>query len=128
MVDNERLAGATVLVTGGASGLGAAVVTAVAAAGGKPVVLDVRAPAAGTDWAEVDLSDGRAAERTVTDVVERLGGLDAVVTCAGIDACGPLERIDGSDWVRVAAVNLLGSAAVARAAMPALVAGRGRVV
>src|SRR4051812_14165508 len=40
MVDNDRLAGATVLVTGGASGLGAAVVTAVAAAGGKPVVLD----------------------------------------------------------------------------------------
>jgi NAD(P)-dependent dehydrogenase (short-subunit alcohol dehydrogenase family) len=128
MVDNDRLAGATVLVTGGASGLGAAVVTAVAAAGGKPVVLDVRRPSGGTDWAEVDLSDGRAAERAVTDVAERLGGLDAVVTCAGIDACGPLERIDGSDWDRVVAVNLMGTAAVVRAALPALAAGRGRVV
>ena len=51
----------TVLVTGGASGLGAAVAAAVEAEGGTPVVLDRNPPANGFAWQEVDLADGRAA-------------------------------------------------------------------
>ena len=51
----------TVLVTGGASGLGAAVVAAVAREGGKPVVLDRQAPADGVAWEEVDLTRGQFA-------------------------------------------------------------------
>ncbi|MFG3709281.1 SDR family NAD(P)-dependent oxidoreductase, partial [Micromonospora sp. NPDC047670] len=49
-------AGQTVLVTGGSSGLGAAVVTAVAKAGGRPVVLDRQPPADGVPWLECDLA------------------------------------------------------------------------
>jgi NAD(P)-dependent dehydrogenase (short-subunit alcohol dehydrogenase family) len=127
--------GRTVLVTGGASGLGAAVVDAVRRAGGAPVVLDRRQPApdgsAGgppPDHVVVDLADTRAAERAVEEVARRRGGLDAVVTAAGIDACGPLDRVDGAAWERVVAVNLLGTAAVVRAALPHLVRSRGRVV
>ena len=52
----------TVLVTGGSSGLGAAVAAAVEAEGGTPVVLDRRAPANGFAWQEVDLADSREAE------------------------------------------------------------------
>jgi NAD(P)-dependent dehydrogenase (short-subunit alcohol dehydrogenase family) len=118
----------TVLVTGGASGLGAAVAQAVAAAGGTPSVLDRVEPAFPVDHELVDLADGRAAEAAVTRVAERLGRLDGVVTAAGVDACGPLDGVPADAWERVVAVNLLGTAAVVRAALPHLAAGRGKVV
>jgi NAD(P)-dependent dehydrogenase (short-subunit alcohol dehydrogenase family) len=117
----------TVLVTGGASGLGAAVVDAVAGQGGRPVVLD-RLATGGDDDVRVDLADSRAAEEAVRYASEHVGGLDAVVTCAGIDACGRLADIRGDDWDRVIRVNLLGTAAVVRAALPDLVERHGRVV
>jgi NAD(P)-dependent dehydrogenase (short-subunit alcohol dehydrogenase family) len=118
----------TVLVTGGASGLGAAVAEAVRDAGGRPVVLD-RVPARlDVEQEVVDLADTRAAEAAVRAVSERVGGLDAVVTCAGTDACGRLDDVPGEDWDRVVIVNLLGTVAVVRAAMPDLLARRGRVV
>ena len=117
-----------VVVTGGASGLGAAVVRAVQAAGGTPVVLDLADPGDGTEAVSVDLADPRAAEAAVRDLAERHGGLGAVVTAAGIDACGRLSDVDADRWDRVVAVNLLGTAAVVRAALPALEASRGRVV
>jgi NAD(P)-dependent dehydrogenase (short-subunit alcohol dehydrogenase family) len=118
----------TVIVTGGASGLGAAVAQAVEQAGGTPVVLDLQEPQNGFERELVDLSDGRAAERAVREVAERHGGLDAVVTAAGVDACGPIEKIEPERWERVIAVNLLGTAAVVRAALPYLERSRGRIV
>ena len=117
-----------VLVTGGASGLGGAVAQAVAAAGGTPYVLDLVQPAFTADHELVDLADGRAAEAAVTRVAERLGRLDGVVTAAGVDACGPLDGVPADAWERVVAVNLLGTAAVVRAALPHLAASRGKVV
>jgi NAD(P)-dependent dehydrogenase (short-subunit alcohol dehydrogenase family) len=118
----------TVVVTGGASGLGAAVADAVRDAGYTPVVLDRRPPRDGLAYTEVDLADTRATEAAVREVAEAGGGLAAVVTAAGTDACGDLSDIDGADWDRVVMVNLLGTAAVVRAALPYLEAGRGRVV
>jgi NAD(P)-dependent dehydrogenase (short-subunit alcohol dehydrogenase family) len=118
----------TVIVTGGASGLGAAVADRVAAVGGTPVVFDVNEARDGFEQELVDVSDGRAAERAVASVAERHGGLDAVVTAAGIDACGPLERIPQEAWERVIGVNLLGTVAVVRAALPYLERSHGRVV
>jgi len=118
----------TVLVTGGASGLGAAVAAAVADQGGRPVVLDRVKTGTDVEQEVVDLADTRAAEQTVRAVSQRVGGLDAVVTCAGTDACGRLDDIDGDDWDRVVTVNLLGTAAVVRAALPELRERRGRVV
>jgi NAD(P)-dependent dehydrogenase (short-subunit alcohol dehydrogenase family) len=109
-----------VLVTGGASGLGAAVAQAVQAAGGRPFVLDLVAPPFPVDHLLVDLADGRAAAAAVDAAAERLGGLDGVVTAAGVDACGPLDRVPADAWERVVAVNLLGTAAVVRAALPHL--------
>ncbi len=122
----------TVLVTGGSSGLGGAVVAAVAAAGGRPVSLD-RVPSPELEQravaqVQVDLGDSRAAEAAVRRVSELVGGVDAVVTCAGTDACGRLEDVPGEDWDRVVLVNLVGTAAVVRAALPDLLARRGRVV
>jgi NAD(P)-dependent dehydrogenase (short-subunit alcohol dehydrogenase family) len=115
-------------VTGGASGLGAAVAAGIAAVGGTPVVLDRRAPAPGTAHELVDLGDSKDAEEAVRRVAEQHGRIDAVVTCAGIDVPGPLTAVPTETWERIVAVNLLGTAAVVRAALPHLEASGGRVV
>ena len=118
----------TVLVTGGASGLGAAVAQAVEKAGGRPVVLDRVAVDGDVEQEVVDLADRRATENAVRAVSERVGGIDAVVTCAGTDACGKLDDVPADDWDKVVQVNLLGTVAVVRAALPDLRQRHGRVV
>jgi NAD(P)-dependent dehydrogenase (short-subunit alcohol dehydrogenase family) len=121
----------TVIVTGGASGLGDAVVRAVAQAGGRAVVLDRHAPpddSPAHGAVKVDLADGRAAEAAVRGVAADHGGLDAVVTAAGVDSCGKLEDVDPDAWENVVRVNLLGTAAVIRAALPSLRERHGRIV
>jgi NAD(P)-dependent dehydrogenase (short-subunit alcohol dehydrogenase family) len=130
----------TVLVTGAASGLGRAVAAAVTAAGGRPLLVD-RVPVAddppgslapasrrGAESAVVDLADTAAAEDTVRALVERAGGVDAVVTAAGTDRCGALGDVPAAEWEQVVRVNLFGTAAVIRAALPALRHRRGRIV
>ncbi|MEH1030171.1 SDR family oxidoreductase [Micromonospora profundi] len=121
-------AGRTVLVTGGSSGLGAAVVAAVAASGGRPLVLDRRPPADGVSWTECDLADTRAAEEATRHLAEQAGGLDAVVTAAGMDVPGRLADVPGETWDRIVAVDLLATAAVIRAALPFLQTSGGRIV
>lgn len=118
-----------VLVTGGASGLGAAVVDAVLKAGGTPVVLDrdIRNVTAAKAF-EVDVSDRAAVGEAVQQAAQTLNGLDAVVTAAGIDRCGKLQDVAADEWERVIGVNLLGTVSVVRAALPYLKTSRGRVV
>ena len=118
----------TVLVTGGARGLGAAVADAVAKAGGTPVVLDLAEPDRPYEHLQVDLADGRATEAAVGQVAETHQDLRGVVTAAGIDACGDLLDVDADAWERVVAVNLLGTAAVVRASAPHLERTGGRIV
>ena len=132
MAEDPREVG-IVLVTGGASGLGAATVRAIAAAGGRALVLDRVPPPEGVtdsvaDFEVVDLADARAAEAAVRAVADRAGGLDAVFTAAGTDRCGTLAEVPGEEWDRVVLVNLLGTAAVVRAALPYLERSSGRVV
>ena len=118
----------TVLVTGGSSGLGAAVAHAVQAHGGTAIVLDRVAPQNGFAFEQVDLANPREAEAAVRRVADEAGGLDAVVTAAGTDACGDIHEVDPDDWDRVVLVNLLGTAAVVRASLPYLEHSQGRVV
>ena len=117
-----------VLITGGASGLGAATVDAIAKAGGTPLVLDRNSPAAGVPYVPVDLADTEATERAVTELAATAGGLDVVFTAAGIDTPGKFDEVSTSDWERVLRVNLLGTAAVVRAALPYLKRSHGTVV
>jgi NAD(P)-dependent dehydrogenase (short-subunit alcohol dehydrogenase family) len=116
------------LVTGGASGLGAAAARAIAASGGTPVVLDRSAPSDDVDHELVDLARGREAEAAVDRVARRHGRLDAVISAAGIDSCGTLAEVPPDAWERVLMVNRLGTAAVVRAALPWLTRSQGRVV
>ena len=115
-------------MTGGASGLGAAVAKAVAKNGAAPIVLDRIAPSFEVEHELVDLAETRAAEAVVRRVAERHEGLDALVAAAGTDSCGKLVDVPAEEWERVIAVNLLGTAAVTRAALPYLEASGGRVV
>jgi NAD(P)-dependent dehydrogenase (short-subunit alcohol dehydrogenase family) len=118
----------TVIVTGGASGLGAAVVDAVRAAGGDPFVLDRAPPRIDLPHRIVDLAETDAAAGAVEEAARLNGGLSAIVTCAGTDVCGRLEDVSAADWERVVRVNLFGTAAVVRAALPHLERAGGRVV
>jgi NADP-dependent 3-hydroxy acid dehydrogenase YdfG len=120
--------GGAVLVTGGSSGLGEAVVAAVRRRGGVAVVLDLVAPAADIPWVKVDLADLVAADAAVYQAQKLVGPLGGLVAAAGTDSCGRLDDVALADWTRVVAVNLLGTAAVVRAALPALRLSRGRVV
>jgi NAD(P)-dependent dehydrogenase (short-subunit alcohol dehydrogenase family) len=118
-----------VIITGGSSGLGAAVVDAVLKEGGRPIVLDRQRPAVDVPWIECDLADTRAAEAATREAIEQAGGrIDGVVTAAGMDVPGALADIPGDTWDRIVAINLLGTAAVVRAAVPALKETHGGVV
>jgi len=118
-----------VIVTGGSSGLGAAVVAAVSKAGGRPFVIDRQPPADGVPWIECDLADTRAAEAATRRAVEQAGGaVDGVVTAAGMDVPGALADVPGEVWDRIVMIDLLATAAVVRAALPALKQSHGGVV
>ncbi|MDD4866736.1 MAG: SDR family NAD(P)-dependent oxidoreductase [Mycobacterium sp.] len=118
-----------VLIGGGSSGLGAATVAAVARNGGVPLVLDKLAPAVDVPYALCDLADTGAVEAAVATLAEQVNGrITGVLTAAGIDSCGTLEQVPAKEWERVVAVNLVGTAAVVRAALPYLKATRGRIV
>ena len=115
----DSLTDRLVLVSGGASGLGAAVVDVLLERGARPHVLDLVAPKQDVPYEQVDLAE----TATIAEAVDRLVGpeeIRAVVTAAGTDACGPFEDTTASRWERVVTVNLLGTAAVMRAAMPRL--------
>lgn len=122
------LRGARILVTGGSSGLGAAVVEAAAAQGAQPIVVDRQEAPAGVRGVIADLSVREEAEDAVARAVREAGGLDAVVCAAGMDRCGELSEVPAEEWERVLRVNLLGTAAVVRAALPHLLESHGRVV
>jgi NAD(P)-dependent dehydrogenase (short-subunit alcohol dehydrogenase family) len=118
-----------VLIAGGASGLGAATVRAVQRHGGNPLVIDIAKPADDVPYVCADLADTATVEAAVRELAETVEGrLDGVFTPAGVDSCGPLDKVSAKDWERVLHVNLLGTAAVVRSALPYLKTTRGRVV
>ena len=125
---SDGLASRVVVVTGGSSGLGGAVVAALREAAGTPVVLDRAPPLADVEYELVDLAEPRAAEAAVERIADRHGRLDGVVAAAGTDACGKLGDVPAEEWERVVMVNLVGNVAVVRAAPPHLERHGGTVV
>ena len=111
--------GLRVLVTGGASGIGAATAARFEEEGARVVVLD-RDPAEGFASVLADLSDDTSVRAAVAEAVETLGGLDVLVNNAGIGATGNVADNDDEEWHRVFDVNVLGVVRTTRAALPAL--------
>ncbi|MDA0174075.1 SDR family oxidoreductase [Solirubrobacter taibaiensis] len=104
------------IVTGGASGIGAAVVTILRERGDEVVVLD-RDP---SDGIQVDVTDAAGVEAAVRAAAERLGGLDIVVNNAGVGAAGTVADNSDEEWHRVYDINVVGMVRVSRAALPFL--------
>lgn len=118
-----------VLIAGGASGLGAATVRAVQRHGGTPLIVDIAKPQGDVRYAWADLADTSTVDDAVRELADSVDGqLHGVFTPAGIDSCGPLDKVAAKEWERVVHVNLLGTAAVIRAALPYLKSTQGRIV
>jgi NAD(P)-dependent dehydrogenase (short-subunit alcohol dehydrogenase family) len=121
------------IVTGGASGLGLAVVESVVAAGGRATLLDVN-DAAGADavkrlgtrssFTKADVTSESAVDEAVRSAVEAMGGLNLAVNCAGV---GWPKRLVGKDgpmpgefFRKVIEINLVGTLLVCKAAAAAM--------
>jgi NAD(P)-dependent dehydrogenase (short-subunit alcohol dehydrogenase family) len=113
--------GLTALVTGGASGIGAAIADVLTEQGARVAVLDRGASDQdGIVSVRADVSDDGAVRAAVASAVAELGGLDVLVNNAGIGAQGGIDANDDAEWHRVLDVNVLGLVRVTRAALPAL--------
>lgn len=114
--------GKVALVTGGASGIGAAIAAEMSRLGAKVCVLDrdVTEAADGMFAVQADVTSAEAVASAVQEVVARLGQLDVLVNNAGIGAQGTVEGNDLAEWQHVVDVNLLGMVRVTRACLPHL--------
>lgn len=109
--------GLVALVTGGASGIGAAIVERLRVEGALVVPFDL-APSDG--GLVVDIGDDAAVRGAVDEVVERHGGIDIVINNAGISSVGSIEGNSDEEWHRAFDINVLGAVRVTRAALPHL--------
>lgn len=117
------------LVTGGASGIGAAVVDALAGRGFAVGCLDLTGSSNTAEHTvAVDVSDAAAVSAAVAQVRERLGPISAVVTSAGYYEMAPVTDISADAWRRMLRVHLGGLVNVARATLPDLIDRRGALV
>ncbi|GAB6900714.1 SDR family NAD(P)-dependent oxidoreductase [Kineosporia succinea] len=111
-----------VLVTGGASGIGAATARRFLEEGAQVAILDrdvTNAPENVRAFV-ADLSDDTTVQKAVSDAAQALGGLDVLVNNAGIGAQGTIETNDDAEWHRVLDINVLGIVRASRAALPHL--------
>ncbi|MEQ1735491.1 MAG: SDR family oxidoreductase [Rhodoglobus sp.] len=112
--------GLVAIVTGGASGIGAAVVRRLAGGGATVAVLDRNPDDTGNFSVMTDVSDDGSVRSAIAAVVERFGRIDIVVNNAGIGAQGDVAANDDDEWHRVWDINVVGMARVTRAALPYL--------
>lgn len=129
----QRLAGRVAVITGAASGIGAASVEVFRAEGARVLAVDVRSEGLresdGVATLVVDIAEDEAPARIVAAAQDRFGGLDVLFNNAGVAVGVPAAEMSDADWDRVMAVNLRGVFRLSRAATPALVAsGRGRIL
>jgi 2-hydroxycyclohexanecarboxyl-CoA dehydrogenase len=127
-----RFEGRKALVTGGGSGIGAAIVERLAAEGASVLVADINdegaqrvAAEVGADAVHLDVTDPESAKAAMANA----GTLDILVNNAGTDEFGFFTDTDPDLWSRLIAVNLVGVLACTHAALPAMqAAGYGRIV
>ncbi|GAA5143437.1 SDR family oxidoreductase [Nocardioides marinquilinus] len=116
----KDFAGLVAVVTGGSSGIGAAVAAQLTDRGATVVVLDLVAPEAGHEFVPCDLTSETDLARAVDHLTTRHGRLDVLVNNAGIGAAGDVTANDRDEWHRVLDVNVVSMARTAAAMMPLL--------
>ena len=102
---SQRASGRTVVVTGGASGIGKAVATAFRANGDRVAVLD---RAEGPDVIRVDVADEGSVRSAFSSVREQFGTVDVLVNSAGLLTEAPVEDMDLAMWNETIRVDLTG--------------------
>lgn len=114
--------GLKAIVTGGASGIGAATVEYLQDRACKVAVLDLNPDSApeGSVGIHCDISDTESVDAAVDKAAQHLGGIDIVINNAGIGAQGDITANDDTEWARVLNTNVVGIARVTRAALPHL--------
>jgi NAD(P)-dependent dehydrogenase (short-subunit alcohol dehydrogenase family) len=134
------LAGKTILVTGGASGLGAALCHVLSSCGANIVIGDLNLDKAQTVASLLETSgrthaigfnvgDPVAAERAINETIERFGKLDVLVNNAGTDITCSIDELDYTQWDRVIHTNLYGPFLLSKfAARHMKEAGGGQIV
>ncbi len=135
-----RLSGQVAVITGAGGGIGRVIARAFALEGASLVLADVHgAVDAAADDARrsgvravalmCDVTRSADVESLARRAVDELGGLELLVTCAGIDDPGLLAEQDEASWTRVIDVNLNGTYRAIRAVLPEMMRrGRGRIV
>lgn len=133
----QSLAGRHALVTGGGRGIGAAIATALGAAGARVTLLgrtaaELAATAAripGAAAVTADVTDAAAVERAFSEAQSAAGGISILVNNAGLAKSRAIAKTDAAFWRELLAVNLDGAFHCARAALPAMLAADwGRIV
>jgi meso-butanediol dehydrogenase / (S,S)-butanediol dehydrogenase / diacetyl reductase len=133
---NGRLANKVALITGGGTGIGAAIARRFAAEGASVVVTGRRPEPISAIAAEIggvavagDTNDNEHVVTAVSTAVSRFGGLDIVVASAGIIFSDEVLSVKDSEWQQMLDINLTGAMKVARVALPALLErGGGAIV
>jgi len=119
-----RLAGRVALITGAASGLGAACARRFAEEGAVVVGCDLAEGGPAEHQYQLDVADEAAVSSVLTRVVDSLGHLDVVVNCAGVAGGGPVHLLDADEWARVLRVNLTGTYLVCKHALRQMITQR----
>ncbi|MCK2030530.1 SDR family NAD(P)-dependent oxidoreductase [Microbacterium galbinum] len=114
------LDGLVAIVTGGASGIGAAIAARLHEDGAQVAILDRDTSGADARFAAftADISDRASVDAAIAAVGEKFGRLDIVVNNAGIGATGDITANDDDEWARVLSINVTGIARVTSAALP----------
>ena len=115
-----ELDGLVAIVTGGASGIGAAIARRLHADGAKVAVLDLNAASVDPSYFGVatDVGDRASVDAAVASVAERFGRIDIVVNNAGTGSVGDVAANDDAEWARVLSINVTSIARVTAAALP----------
>ncbi|MFD6424435.1 SDR family NAD(P)-dependent oxidoreductase [Streptomyces sp. NPDC060198] len=122
MTGTKDFDGLSALVTGGASGIGAAVATLLLERGARVAVLDRDTAGApeGTFAVRADVTDDAQVRAAVDRAAAEFGGLHTLVSNAGIGSIGTVEDNADDEWTRVLDINVLGMVRTARHALPHL--------
>jgi NAD(P)-dependent dehydrogenase (short-subunit alcohol dehydrogenase family) len=122
MTDTGEFAGLRAVVTGGASGIGAAIAAELVRRGAAVAALDLNPDGVTKPAVAIrcDVSDDGSVRAAVAQAAEELGGIDVLINNAGIGAAGTVADNDDEEWQRVWNVNVVGMVRMARAALPHL--------